>query len=877
MSLRSWIENWARIARGVKSPATKAQRQQKTQLRLEPLEDRTVPATFVVNTLGDTVDSDPNITSLREALTAANSNSDLDRIEFHSSLAENTISLTQGQLSITNSVVIDGDLDNDGTPDITVARDANASDFSVFSINDSDNSTNFQAVLDGLIITGGRATFGGGIVNRENLTVINSRLTGNTGTFQGGAIQSEGGSLQVINSTIDNNNVVPQFGDGGGISMPSGNLRVENSTIRNNSSGYGGGIETLNGSITVTSSTISDNTARINGGGIYTWNGPLTVTDSTLSGNVATRDTSLGGGMFHRNGTLNVVNTTISGNSAVSGGGIALSFGNASIRNTTITGNAADQGGGIFSRATVSVVSSVNAGNKFRPTTLFGTGAEFYSRGNTGTIANNVLGDNSYDFFSGFVRLPLGANNFIGSADRSTPTGLNAILDPTLADNGGPTFTHKLVSGSPAINRGSNPDNLTSDQRGTGFARVSGTAIDSGAYELQLVAPALSSIVLNPTSISENGGVAVGTITLTGPTDRDVTITLTSDDTSEATVPSSVTILEGNDSATFTVTGVNDNLDDNDQIVNLAISVPGDGNYQQQVIVTDDDTTPVVSQPIADVTVLEDANPLTFDLSAVFSDADQTAGSLTFTAQSNNASLVATSVDNGTDVLTLTFQPDQHGTAQITVTATDSTGLSVSDIFVVTVTSVNDAPVASNDPFTTNEDTSISGNVLTNDSDIDGDSLQANLVSGTSNGTLTLNADGSFQYTPNANFHGSDSFTYQVNDGNANSNIATATIAVLPVNDAPTFDLAATSVFALVGQSVTKSRFATNIHAGAPNESSQQLGFQLTPNNPSAFTVAPTIDPTTGQLTFKLSDSAPVGRVTVSVVLVDDGGTANGG
>src|SRR5439155_1130071 len=104
------------------------------------------------------------------------------------------------------------------------------------------------------------------------------------------------------------------------------------------------------------------------------------------------------------------------------------------------------------------------------------------------------------------------------------------------------------------------------------------------------------------------------------------------------------------------------------------------------------------------------------------------------------------------------------------------------------VTPVNDAPLATADGYATSEDTPLTvaaAGVLANDSDIDGDALSAALVSGPTNGTLTLNANGSFTYTPNANFNGTDSFTYKANDGAADSNIATVTLTITAVNDAP--------------------------------------------------------------------------------------------
>ncbi|HET7089767.1 MAG TPA: Ig-like domain-containing protein [Anaerolineae bacterium] len=106
----------------------------------------------------------------------------------------------------------------------------------------------------------------------------------------------------------------------------------------------------------------------------------------------------------------------------------------------------------------------------------------------------------------------------------------------------------------------------------------------------------------------------------------------------------------------------------------------------------------------------------------------------------------------------------------------------------ITVHPVNDNPVAGNDAYSVNEDTSLNvpaPGVLGNDSDIDGDGLTAVLVNGPAHGALTLNANGSFVYTPDANFHGGDSFTYKANDGAADSNVATVVITVHSVNGVP--------------------------------------------------------------------------------------------
>jgi VCBS repeat-containing protein len=113
------------------------------------------------------------------------------------------------------------------------------------------------------------------------------------------------------------------------------------------------------------------------------------------------------------------------------------------------------------------------------------------------------------------------------------------------------------------------------------------------------------------------------------------------------------------------------------------------------------------------------------------------------------------------------------------------------------VGSLNDPPAAVDDAYSVNEDGTLqvtAPGVLGNDFDVDGDPLTAVLESGTSNGTLTLNADGSFTYTPDPDFNGTDSFTYKANDGSSDSNVATVTITVDSIDDEPIAvdDIAAT-------------------------------------------------------------------------------------
>src|SRR6185436_18592584 len=103
----------------------------------------------------------------------------------------------------------------------------------------------------------------------------------------------------------------------------------------------------------------------------------------------------------------------------------------------------------------------------------------------------------------------------------------------------------------------------------------------------------------------------------------------------------------------------------------------------------------------------------------------------------------------------------------------------------LTVNAVNDAPVVRPDTFDTDEDTAITGNVLANDEDVDHDLLNAELDENPEHGAAVVNADGSFTYTPEADYHGPDSFTYRALDGQGGDVVGRVDIVVHPVNDAP--------------------------------------------------------------------------------------------
>jgi hypothetical protein len=347
-------------------------------LQLEQLEPRRVLATLVVNSVADNFDpANPQtdgIVTLREAVLAANldaavgdavAGSGDDTIEFATPLSGQTISLTHGQLELTDVVDIDATSLTNG---LTIDAQGQSR---VFEISAPSGDFRFA----GLTLTGGHIggirPMGGALRSSTvgDVTIEQSVITGNevvgdealrSETYGGGI--STNGDLYLFESTVADNRVEGSFASGGGV-YSGGRVVAVRSAISGNSAlasegGYAGGIHGYGG-VTLSSSTVSDNLADGAGGGVVSYHS-VVLTNSTVTGNVSG---SSGGGIFAYGygGDVFLTDSTVSENvSGHLGGGIfASEF--VSLNRSLVDGNTSYfSGGGIFADRVSSLRSTIS-------------------------------------------------------------------------------------------------------------------------------------------------------------------------------------------------------------------------------------------------------------------------------------------------------------------------------------------------------------------------------------------------------------------------------------------------------------------------------------------------------------------------------------
>ncbi len=333
---------------------------------------------------------------------------------------------------------------------------------------------------------------GGGIRTAGRVGIANATIKNNTAVGRddfrsgGGGINNDG--ILFVTDTIVSENVIidSSLGGGGILNLDEGKMTLLRGSVTDNESERGGGgITNVSrdppilgelAEITLRNVPVAGNSAELDGGGILTPNGISHLLDSTVSGNRTIAGN--GGGVASASGLTRVINSTISGNQAVAGAGGGISGEGADVAIELIHGTVAEnqaftRGGGIHTSA-----GTIRTGNSI--------------------IASNTAGEPSPDLFGVFTSLDF---NLIGDTSNAAISGpvVNSILDTDaqigpLADNGGLTLTHDLLTGSPAIDAGSvgftSAEALTEDQRG--FTRIgnigtipdAGGGVDIGAVEV---------------------------------------------------------------------------------------------------------------------------------------------------------------------------------------------------------------------------------------------------------------------------------------------------------------------------------------------------------------------------------------------------------
>ncbi len=798
--------------------------------RIETLESRVLFATIVLTDPGD---SGPG--TLRNALASAVDGDTIDATGLSGS-----ITLSSGELAISSSVTITGP----GSAALSISGNGASRIFDIASGK--------TVSISQLTLTAGTSGNGGAIVTDGNVTLDHVVISGSRAAVAGAAIYENSGSLTILSSTLSNNTTAGG-GDasGGAIFASTGSLVIRNSTFSGNIAqpadvppntvsgniARGGAIYIDNASTTITNSTFNGNAAHGganpditgtvggdgHGGAIYTaGSGSLSLGNVTLSGNQA-----IGGAGANANGVGNggaiesanpgfliaVQNTIIQGNTADNGPDIE-EVGGVTSSGDNILGNASGTTGNPF----VDGISGDHVGadphlsalaDHGGPTFTMAIGATSIARDAGATLGAPVTDQR------GFARsgpVDIGSFEFQNHAPAFTSTA------PTTT-NTGQAFTYNITTTDAdgdvmSITAPTLPAWLTFVDHGGGSATLSGTPthanVGGNSISLQASDGIGNSTQSFTLTVVNHAPVFTSTAPLAATPGQLYTYNVTTSDADgdpmTITAPvlpawlsftdngNGVGILQGTpgngDSGTNNVTlQVSDGLDTSNQ--GIAINVAARPTLTSITPIaggTEDTALTITYATLLAQSDASDPNslPISFQIVSV------TSGTLT----KNGSPITAgtTNIAAGEAVI-WTPAANANGTlAAFKVRASNGTLLSATAVTVsVQVAAVEDPPLGVADSFTISQDTSATGNVLTNDTHIDGSGLTAVIQTTPASGTVALNPDGSFIYTPNANFVGNDSFSYAPNDGIANGNATTVMIHVVKVLKPGQFDFAAAS------------------------------------------------------------------------------------
>ena len=342
---------------------------------------------------------------------------------------------------------------------------------------------------DTIIIAAGVYTEGIGIDKTLTLIGFGADAT----IIDGGFISVFGVTVQIFDLALVNGH---NPGGDGGLQNQGGNLSLDYTAILSGYGFNGGGIANFMGTLTLDHSTVSGNEAVKYGGGIYSDGGQVSVSNSNIYSNTTCNDSctraspnartkmpangfvSSGGGIYSY-GALTITNSTISDNITQDGGGGIAGYVSARLTNVTISGNQATRlaGGGIY--GAVITLTNVTMAKNSAP-----SGGSIASPFNSTWLKNTIIANSLAGSNCDGAVVSLGHNLSSDSSCNLNANGdltnTNLLLGP-LQNNGGPTTTHALLPGSPAINHGDNTGCPVTDQRG--ITRPQAGICDIGAYE----------------------------------------------------------------------------------------------------------------------------------------------------------------------------------------------------------------------------------------------------------------------------------------------------------------------------------------------------------------------------------------------------------